>query len=347
LNILAADIGGTKSWLSLYQLKPDSGKKTQPVILFEKIYKSADFTNFDSLLDRFLTENGPENPVDKMCLALPGVIKQRHTTLTNLQWELDADQLEQHFSIKSVCFVNDFEAAAMGLETLQQDDLLELNAAARDDKAICVITGAGTGLGLAWLDNTRHPVKIFATEGGHCDFAPTNDLQIALLKFLQKKYHHVSYERILSGPGLVALYAFLDTQASGDGKIISSQDMADVPTMAKKIHQMADQGQPQAVACLTLFVEVYASYIANLALLYKPQGGIYIAGGIAAKIQSWMQKPGFTKSYLNKGRMRDLVSQIPVFLVTNDRLGLQGAMRCVENPMNNNVKEIEKNERDS
>jgi len=328
MQILAADIGGTKSWLCLYEIDTNTAQR-HPSVNYEHLYTSADFDNFTLLLSDFFakvaTQNSQQEQIDieLMCLALPGVIDNGHSHLTNLNWELDEAQLQQRFAIDRVLFVNDFQAAAMGVNYLRKEDTLTLNSAITEKQAITVVTGAGTGLGLAWMDSTQEHLQLFSTEGGHCDFAPVNNQQIDLLRFLQQQYAHVSYERILSGSGLVQLYRFLNP----DDKRIASTDTV---LMTQLIHQMAmdtsAQWHQQANSAIDLFVEIYGAYIGNLVLLYKPAGGIYIAGGIATHILPWMQGDKFIQNYLHKGRMRHLAEQTAVYLVTNTRLGLQGAL---------------------
>lgn len=320
MKILAADIGGTKSWLCLYQVDPSN--KNEAEVIYEHRYASADFSDFSFLLTDFLQQAKTEKNIELMCLALPGVIQQGYSRLTNLDWELDQGQLAQAFGIEKVVFINDFQAAAMGVNHLEKSDTITLNVAKTEQQAITVVTGAGTGLGLAWMDNSQSPLQLFSTEGGHCDFAPVNDQQIELLRFLQQQYTHVSYERILSGAGLVQLYRFLNPN---DQRILTTKTVL----MTQIIHQLAmdssTQWHHQATATIDLFVQIYAAYIGNLALLYKPAGGIYIAGGIATHILPWMQGEKFLTHYLKKGRMQHVAEQTALYLVTNTRLGLQGA----------------------
>lgn len=310
MKLLAADIGGTKSWMCLSTIDAEGHQG----ILFEHIYQSLEFDNANDLLARFIADAGATNlKIDKMCLALPGVVSKRKASLTNLDWELDADTLENDFSIDHVCFINDFAAAALGVSTLDVSECITLNAGNPIEKCTKVVTGAGTGLGLAWLnfvDGRYHPN---ATEGGHIDFAPTSSHQVALFEMLLDEHDHVSYERLLSGEGLQTIYHFLNRTAE------------EVPSPSE-ITLSANEGNELAIQTLELFVEIYAAYIGNLAMLYKPLGGLYIAGGIASKILPWMQSKEFLEICFNKGRMRKVVENTPIYLVTNDRLGLQGVL---------------------
>lgn len=323
MYILAADIGGTKSWLCLYDVDQVDTRKIK--IVYEYRYASANFSNFSLLLNDFLQKVKTKTllGIDLMCLALPGVITQGLCYLTNLDWILDQKQLQKEFSLREVLFINDFQAAAMGVNYLNEEDYITLNPAKRKKQAITVVTGAGTGLGLAWMDSSQTSFQLFSTEGGHCDFAPVNEQQIELLRFLRRFYDHVSYERILSGEGLVKLYQFFNPDDLASKNVETS-------IMTQIIHHLAThvdaEWHPQAKATIDLFVQIYAAYIGNLALLYKPAGGIYIAGGIAIHILPWMQEQQFLTHYLNKGRMRHLAEKTALYLVTNTRLGLQGAL---------------------
>ena len=185
------------------------------------------------------------------------------------------------------------------------------------DNAICVAVGAGTGLGVAWVQGEQGLAQAYDTEGGHIDFAPVNDTQVRLLQFLQQSYGHVSYERLLSGDGLVKLYEF----CAGKQSPAKQNDGVTAEWVNKQ-----SKNDKAADRALSLFVQIYGAYIGNIALLYKPYGGIFITGGIAAKIVNKMQSEDFINAYLNKGRMRALVEQVAVYLVTNERIGVLGAM---------------------
>lgn len=309
--ILAADIGGTKSHLCLARLD-DSTR--QPTILCEDIYASVDFNNANELIAHFL-EACPvkSNEINLMCLALPGVVTKDRCSLTNLDWHLEREALQDYFTIEQVIFINDFAAASLGILTLKPADYTVINTGQTKHHGIKVVTGAGTGLGLAWLHHDDQQYRSNATEGGHIDFAPTTLQQIALLKSLMKTFDHISYERLLSGEGLQRIYQF----------ITQSETTA---LNAKGISDLAFKGDAEAQQSLELFVEIYGAYIGSLALLYQPCGGIYIAGGIAAKHATRMTSPTFKSACFNKGRMHKLVKNTPIYLVTNERLGLQGAL---------------------
>jgi glucokinase len=317
MNIIAADVGGTKTRL-IYADVDKPGK-----VLFEARYASGEFDSFEPLLETFINDSGSAaSQIESLTLALPGLVTDSSARLTNLPWVIEKQSLKDAFGIKYVSFMNDFQASVLGTGQLQQKDQIVLNAgiskvADLNDNATRVAVGAGTGLGVAWAQDDRGVAHAYDTEGGHIDFAPVDDTQIRLLKFLQKLHGHVSYERILSGDGLVSLYEFC---ADERGTEVQRDEIT-----AEWVNA---QSQDNAAAdnAMTLFVEIYGSYIGNIAMLFKPYGGIFITGGIAAKMVERMQSEEFINAFLNKGRMRTLVEQIAVYLVTDERIGVLGAM---------------------
>ena len=319
MKIIAVDIGGTNSRFVVAEAECHATVK----ILFEKTYQSNNYPDFHAVLDQLLYD-ARVTGADYMCLALPGVIKNQKTSLTNLDWEIDARELEQHYPINNISLINDFEAAGLGVDTLTDEDVIVLNHGMHDPEnihnTIKVITGAGTGLGLSWTQQCKSNGKLeyHGTEGGHIDFAPCDDHQILLLEYMLKQHNHVSYERILSGQGLMQLFHFCQ-QTAGVEQTLS--------LLPEEIQTRADSGEPVAQAAMEMFVSVYGAFIGNLALLYRPAGGIYIAGGIAAKMVSRIQSQNFLQACFKKGRMSHLVEQTPIMLIINERLGLQGALK--------------------
>ncbi len=325
MNILAADVGGTKTRLLC------ASAESPEQILYEACYKSRDFESFEPLLETFIHDSGTSaSEIETLALALPGLVNADSARLTNLPWVIDKQSLTDTFGIKNISFINDFQASAIGTSQLLEKDQIILNPGIQDPVILRnnntrVAVGAGTGLGVSWAQkgdqdkqlNGHETLRAYDTEGGHIDFAPVDETQIHLLKFLQQRHGHVSYERILSGDGLVCLYEFFA------GKEITDTQKKDITAEWVNSHTETDVTADKA---LSLFVQIYGAYIGNIALLFKPFGGIFITGGIAAKIVKKMQSDDFINAYLNKGRMRQLVEQIAVYLVTNERIGVLGAM---------------------
>lgn len=326
MNIIAADVGGTKTRL----VYADADEPCN--VLCEKRYLSGEFDGFEPMLQAFIKECGAAGAmadtagINTITLALPGLVNDSSARLTNLPWVIEKQSLQDTFGIKNVYFMNDFQASALGTGLLHEKDRIILNPGASNfNENPCalkknttrVAVGAGTGLGVAWAVGNAKAACAHDTEGGHIDFAPGDDIQIELLKFLQQRFGHVSYERILSGDGLVSLYQFCaGEQYAADH---SGEVSAEWVNRQSENDEVADRA-------LSLFVQIYGAYTGNIALLFKPYGGIFITGGIAAKIANKMQSENFINAYLNKGRMRSLVEQIAVYLVTNERVGVLGAM---------------------
>ena len=316
MTIIAADVGGTKTHMAI--VEPAASAENMPgSVLYEAIYPSQQFSDFSPLLHTFLKESGrPANQVSTLSLALPGVVNESRATLTNLPWVIQKQGLKEEFHLDDVLLMNDFQASASGIASLDERDKVVLNAGESIDGGLQVVVGAGTGLGVAWLQRNNQQVSTHATEGGHIDFAPVNAEQIRLLEFLLARHSHVSYERLLSGAGLASIYAFVTSQQNDDAKLMT----------APAIVESANAGNKPAQQAVTLFVEIYGAYIGNLALLFKPAGGLYITGGVAAKILPWMCSDAFIQAYRSKGRMQPLVQAINVTLVKNENVGLMGAL---------------------
>ena len=315
---LAGDIGGTKTLLQVFE----AGRVRSPV--FVKSYASAGHPGLAEILDEFLCAAKIQK-VASACFALAGPVSGRKAKLTNLPWEVDADLLAARFNIAQLSLINDFEAVGLGVEALEPVDLLPLQQGAVQAQGVRVVVGAGTGLGVAWLSWQQDGYAVHPSEGGHIDFAPTDELQFALLQYLQQRHGHVSYERIVSGPGLVAIFEFLrDTQrAIPSCELIAAMHAGDA---AAAIASFA--GEPSeviAIQALELFTQIYGAFVGNIALAALPRGGIYVAGGIAAKIAAQMQRGSFMHAFLDKGRFNGLLSTLPFYIVTNPHIGLLGA----------------------
>lgn len=328
MDIIAGDIGGTKSWL-VWVSGPDHASHQ---VCFERVYRSGDFADAAALLRQFIHDAQTQSQqvgVAPQCLtlALPGAVYTRQAKLTNLDWTLDAATLQVTLGIKMVQFINDFQAAAAGVATLTPSDTLALNAQPVERSGVRAITGAGTGLGLAWMvANTAGHYRTFATEGGHADFAPANAQQCRLLAFMRDelvRQHfsgHVSWERLVSGLGLDKLYRFCRFDMTGT----VPEDTLDGASLTF----LAAGGDDVANAALDLFIDLYGAWVGNVALLYRPEGGLYVAGGVTKHLQQRMQSPRFMAACTDKGRMRSVVERTPIFLITNGRLGVQGAIAC-------------------
>ncbi len=323
---LAGDIGGTKTHLALY--KEERGKV---ICVKEEKFPSQKYPNLRLIVKEFLKETNEK--IGKACFGIAGPVKKGKSQATNLPWLVESDVLSKDLHISKVSLINDLEANAYGLNLLQPEELYVLNRGDIDAEGNKALVSAGTGLGEAgiFFDGRKdHP---FACEGGHADFAPRNDTEDALLRFLRKKLGHVSYERILSGPGLYNLYQFVVETKIEEEKEETLKEIAagDSPRL---ISEKGLSGESRACRkALELFITIYGSEAGNVALKMLALGGVYIGGGIAPKLLSMIKRGDFLDSFKRKGRFSDLLGGIPVKVVLNDKTALLGAMYYAKHVM--------------
>lgn len=319
--ILAGDIGATRVRLAAFETE---GNRLRCVV--EKSYMSQQYEGLSPILADFIKTEGI--PVHSACLGVAGPVRAGRSKISNLPWVIDSGELAKQLKLNSVGLLNDLEAYAYGIDALESKDFVGLSEGAEDAEGNRAVISARTGLGMAGLywDGFRH--HPFACEGGHADFAPRNDLEIELLGYLQKKYGRISYERILSGPGIRNIYDFLrDTHKAEEPDWLREQmdAAADGPAL---ISQMALEGK--AAICdraMSIFVSVFGAETGNCALKFMSTAGVFIGGSIAAKNVSKMKEPGFMQAFLDKGRMEVLLKDMPVKVVVNDDCGMIGAAR--------------------
>lgn len=316
--ILAVDIGGTKTFCQL--------STEQNELITEYEYVSQQFASFEALLGQFLSLISIEDYTKiKACFAVAGPVSDRDATVTNLPWQFNAARLAAQFGLDHVHLCNDFEAVAMGISILTDDDIITLNQGESQAKGARAVIGAGTGLGQALLFPEGNGWRIVATEGGHVNFAPRNEVQIALLSYLKPQFGHVSYERIVSGAGLVSIYHFLCQHGEGKASTSLQAAMAEGDAAAAISHYALTEQDSLASQALDIFIDVYGAQAGNLALTVLSQGGLYIAGGIAAKNVQRFQDGRFMAAFTDKGKMAALAKTIPVKLILQNKVGLKGA----------------------
>lgn len=307
MRLIAGDVGGTKTLLQCVEL---SG--SDRTIVAEQRYESGAFATFDAIVTDFLPHC--PKPIDAACFAVAGPVVGGHAETTNLTWKIEADLLASAFSIPHVAVVNDFFAVALGVPLLAPSDLLSLQKGKRLDFAPIAILGAGTGLGEANVVFHADQWSVISSEGGHADFAPQDEEQADLLLSLRARYGHVSWERLLSGMGLVNIYNFL----TGGSREYDDKVPAEIAALA-------DRGDAAATRTFEIFVDIYGGEAGNMALRVLARGGVFVAGGIAAKNTRHFTEGRFIEAFLRKGRFHSLLSEIPVDLITNPKVGLIGA----------------------
>jgi glucokinase len=300
-RVVAGDIGGTKTLLRCVEATGE--------IAAERRFDSGAFRTFGALLQQFVTLC--PGPIDAACFAVAGPVFGNRAEVTNLGWTVDGAVLERDFGIRRVAVINDFYAIALGMPLLAESDLLSLNRGVRDRSAPIAVLGAGTGLGEAMVFPGTGGWVVIPGEGGHADFAPQDEEQARLLVFLQKKYGgHVSWERLLSGMGVNNIYDFLTAQDAEPASISAA----------------AAAGEEAAVRAMRIFADIYGSEAGNMALRILARGGVFLAGGIAAKNLPFFTDGRFLEAFLRKGRFRSLMETIPVDLVADETVGLLGAV---------------------
>jgi len=317
--ILAGDIGGTKTNLAYFN--EDHGR------VLPAQMRSYPSQEYHSLLDIIGTmQKELPAPITAAAFGVAGPIVEGRSKLTNLNWEVAADELRNWLKLPHVGLLNDLEATAYGVLNLPDKEKLTLQPGEAHKHAAIAVIAAGTGLGegaLIW--DGRHYCAM-PSEGGHSDFAPRNELEMDLLRFLLTKHKRVSYERILSGPGFAALYEFFRLRSREPEPAWLADEIKADPTPAAAISRAGlERTDPVCVQVLDLFVSLYGAEAGNLALKVLATGGVYIGGGIAPKVLSRIKEGGFLDAFTNKGRQSPILKAMPVYVILNDKIALYGA----------------------
>ena len=333
MNVLAGDIGGTKTNLGIFSVED---KTVQ--CLFESTWVSADFNSLEEILEQFLVSQQSQNQAiefSHVCFGVAGPVNANFCQVTNLPWVIDGIKIQQQFAWQSVSLLNDLEANAWGISALQDEDFITLNKGNERTQGNASIIAAGTGLGEAGLfwDGQQHIP--FASEGGHTDFSPQTAKEFRLHEFLRDKYHgHVSWERIVSGMGLENIYQFLchDNNVQPPAWLAEQMKDGDVAAaISKAAMNSADELCEQA---LSWMVHFYGVECANHALKIMSRGGVFLGGGIAPKIIEKLQSGEFMQAFLDKGRMQVILKDMPVKVIMNDKTALYGPALFAASRMN-------------
>ncbi len=317
--VLAADVGGTKVHLALYGAL---GEALKP--LRDQVYATRDFSSLEELCQDFL-RSGPS--IAAACFGVPGPVIDGHSRPVNIPWEIDEASLKRALSAPRVKLLNDLEVTAYGVLRLDDSQCEVLQAGANPAlRANIAVIAAGTGLGEAMLVPEQNGYRAVASEGGHCDFAPRNAEQVALLEFLARELGHVSFERVLSGPGLMNVYRFLRQRAASSEPPWLAERLAAEEDHAHVIGEAALAGtDPVCVRALEIFVAVYGAEAANLALKTMALGGVFVAGGIAPKILPALRRGTFIEAFNDSGRLSAMLRRIPVRVCLEPAAAVLGA----------------------
>ena len=320
--ILAGDVGGTKTLLGLFRREGDRLR-----CIHEASLPSGEYRSFGALLDAFLSPSGHARP-RHATIGVAGPVTGGRSRIVNLRWPVDARQLGRHLDTDDVRVINDLEATAWGIRELPPRKLADLTPGVRSRPGNAALIAAGTGLGTALLpwDGTRW--RPHASEGGHQGFAPRDDVEVDLLRFLRRRHGRVSLERALSGPALSALYEFFAGRARGCGFREARRRLAAADDPNAEVARRALAGEDEtADKALGLFVSIYGAAAGDLALVAKATGGIYVGGGIAPRILPRLKDGAFVRAFRDKGRLTPLVERIPVRVILEPRTALLGAAR--------------------
>jgi glucokinase len=320
--ILAGDVGGTKTHLGLFRV--ESGT---PMLLREHRYHTADFHSLEDVCADFLSAG--KEPIQSACFGVPGLIIDGEARATNVHWRMQESSLSRALGGTRVRLINDLGAAAYGVMHLADAEVCVLQRGAfqlhQGDIAI-IAAGTGLGEGALVFENGRY--YSVASEGGHASFAPRDDEQIKLYRYLRARFGHVSAERVLSGPGLFNIYSFLrEHRRTPEPKWLAARfEKEDASAVVSEA--ALDRRDGECVHALEMFVDIYGAEAGNLALKVLALGGVYLSGGIAPKILPALTDGRFMRAFVDKGRLDEMLSKIEVRIALNEGAGLIGAAWC-------------------
>ena len=319
--VLAGDVGGTSTRLAYFEADAQG-----LVVLAEARYLSREHSSLVEIVRGFAKQYG--QVAERACFGVAGPILEGRVRTPNLPWNIESSELAEVLGLSQVRLINDLEANTYGIAALNEKDLLTLNPGTADPAGTIAVVSAGTGLGesLAYWDGNAH--RPLPSEAGHADFAARNELEAELLLYLQSKHGRVSYERVLSGPGLLDIYRFLRDRRyfPEDEAVMTEMNAGDAPAV---ITRAALDGRcPMCGKALDIFVAVYGAEAGNAALRFLATGGVYLGGGIAPKISERLLGAPFMVAFTAKGRLSSLVQSIPVHVILNERAALLGAGRA-------------------
>lgn len=320
MRVLAGDVGGTRARLALADVTGDAVE-----LLHRRDYESDEYDGLGAVVLEFLEELDGTPERASFGLACP--VADGRCRFPNLHWEVDVDALRREIGIEATRILNDFDAVAHALDRLEPGDVETLQAGSPRPGGPVAVLGAGTGLGHAFVTREGGRVRVHSSEGGHVDLAARSPLEDGLVTYLRGRHGRASYERALSGPGLVEIYRYLAETGWAaerpDTRRALEEAGDDAPAV---VSRRALEGTDElCVRALDLFAAIYGAQAGNVALLFQARGGVYVAGGIAAKILEKLADGTFLRAFRDKGRFGDFMEEVPVRVVTNEDVGLIGA----------------------
>ncbi len=317
--LLAGDVGGTKTRLAAYSLENGKLKRTE----IER-YESKAFSGLDQIARAFVEKR--KLKVEAACFGVPGPVIAGNVKLPNLPWELSETQLSKSLSIPRVKLVNDLVATAAAIPHLAANELMNIYPGRpQKEQRVYAVVAPGTGLGHAFLYVEDGKYHVIASEGGHMDFAPTDDLQIELLNFLRRKFGHVSVERLICGPGLANIYAFLRDSGKAAESAEVKRRMATEDPGAVIAQTALDGSSELSGQAMDLFISILGAHCGNVVLMNMATAGLYLGGGIPPKISKKFSDPKFIAGFTNKGRFAEVVGATPINMIVDDHAAVVGA----------------------
>ncbi len=319
--LLAGDIGGTKTHLAVFSV--EAGPR---VPLFEATFPSPRYSSLESVVQEFLRQ--ASLPVERASFGVAGPVVRGRATITNLPWAIDATHICEAFHLSSVILLNDLESIATGVPLLQEQDLRTLHAGQPVSGGAIAIIAPGTGLGEAFLTWDGTCYRAHATEGGHTDFGPNNDLELEMLRYLKRRFEHVSYELVCSGMGLPNIYAYLrDSRYAAEPSWLAEQLAAASDPTPVIVNNALDPKKAckLTTGTLDLFVSILGAEAGNLALKTLATGGVYLGGGIPPRIIPALESGRLLQAFRSKGRLSHVLADVPVRVILNPKVALMGA----------------------
>ncbi len=317
--ILAGDLGGTKTKLALVS-KQEGRWRIEAM----RSYPSQQYPGLEAIMADYLSAT--QCPVDRACIGIPGPVVAGEATAVNLNWHIVEESVKRKLGLPHMRLANDLEILAYAVPELGPADLVTIHPGAAQRGGAIAILAPGTGLGqayLSWDGERYHPGS---SEGGHADFAPHGERERQLHAFLEAQFGHVSWERVLSGPGLHNIYRFLASKCVQPEWVAQRLAEGD-PSAAISALALAKSDQC-CMDALEMFVSIFGAQAGNLALTFLATGGVYLGGGIPPKILPRLQDGTFVRAFLGKGRLRSVVQEIPVHVITNEHAQIIGAAAC-------------------
>jgi glucokinase len=318
--LLAGDIGGTKTAIGIF-----SGETGPHSALVEAEFHSADYPSLEAIAKEFLAKTKLQ--VDAACFGVAGPVLAGRVKTTNLPWIVDETSIARELNLRAVHLLNDLEAIACAIPGLRPGDVETLSAGAPVERANIGVIAPGTGLGEAFLTWEGGEYRAHGSEGGHADFAPTDEVQVRLLEFMRQRFDHISYEHVCSGVGIPHVYEFFRDREKAPESAATEERIAMAGDRTAAIVQAAlDPASPshRCVATIDTVISIMGSEAGNLALKILAAGGIYVTGGIPMHLRSAMRSPLFLQSFRRKGRFAEIMSRIPVHVIVS-RAGIAGA----------------------